>query len=627
MPGILDRIRKENDIKKIEPEEYTALAGEIRSFLVENVSRTGGHLASNLGVVELTMALHLNMCFPEDKLIWDVGHQSYTHKILTGRKEKFKSLRQFGGLSGFPKTGESVCDAFNTGHSSTSISIALGIATARDIRKETYRVVAVIGDGALSGGMAFEALNNAARLNSNLIIVLNDNNMSISENVGGMANYLGKIRINSSYTDLKDKVEHTLNKLPGMGERIVKSIRRSKDSLKRLLIPGMLFEDMGLTYIGPIDGHNMEQLNMALQTAARAKEPVLVHVVTRKGKGYRLAEKNPQFFHGVDPFFVKSGELKTKKDTVCYTDVFKQKLVRMAEENDRIVAITAAMPSGTGLLEFKERFSERFFDVGIAEEHAVTFAAGLASAGMLPVVAVYSTFLQRAYDQIIHDVCLGGLPVIFAVDRAGLVGSDGSTHQGLFDLSFLSCIPGLTVMAPKNRREMEDMLDFAAGLNRPVAIRYPRGKVFEGLNEYNQPLEIGKSELIFEEKDIVLLAVGGMVRKACEVRRLLKDMGLSVSLVNVRFVKPLDLELLQSLSQSHFLFVTMEENLRSGGFGEAAAALAPRKIEFISVAVPDIYVEHGKNEQLEKMLGFTAEAIVERILACPAVTGKAGQDL
>ena len=616
MSKILERINETNDIKKIKPEEYAELASEIRQFLVEHVSKTGGHLSSNLGVVELTMALHLFLDFPEDKLVWDVGHQSYTHKILTGRKEGFRTLRQFGGMSGFPKRKESDADAFNTGHSSTSISAALGMAKARDIKGGNNKIVAVIGDGALSGGMAFEALNNAGRMKTNMIIVLNDNNMSISENVGGLANYLGKIRTNNHYQDLKNDVENTLLKVPMIGDKIADKLKRSKDSIKRLVVPGMLFEDMGLTYIGPLNGHNLPLMLSALETASKQKGAVLVHVVTKKGKGFSMAEKNPSAFHGVNPFELKTGKAKTAKTGSTYTDVFSNTLCKMANKRKDIVAITAAMPSGTGLIPFKEAYPERFYDVGIAEEHAVTFAAGLAAEGLRPVVAVYSTFLQRAYDQILHDVCISKLPVIFAIDRAGLVGNDGETHQGIFDLSFLMNIPNLTIMAPKNGRELEKMLQFALTINGPVAIRYPRGLAYEGLSDKNEPIVLGKSEWIEKESGIALLAYGNMVKTAEEVRRKLKEEGRTVSLINMRFAAPMDMECIDEISQNHSIVVTLEENVENGGIGQVVSGYICKKglpLKQMNVSVPNQFVEHGDVKQLYQYLDIDADSIVERI--------------
>lgn len=633
---ILNKINQPNDIKKLSSSEYKPLAKEIRRFLVNNISKTGGHLASNLGAVELTMALHLSLDLPKDKLIWDVGHQAYTHKILTGRKEGFDTLRTFGGLSGFPKGVESCCDAFDTGHSSTSISVAMGMVKARDIKGEDQKVVAVIGDGALSGGMAFEALNNAGRLDSNLIIVLNDNNMSISENVGGMANYLGKIRTNSNYNYLKRQIEAALNKIPVVGERITDKIRRSKQSLKQFLIPGMLFEDMGITYIGPIDGHNLDELITALQSASKAKQAVLVHVITKKGKGYKQAETNPSKYHGVDSFDVKTGENKCKKLGPTYTDIFSNTMLELGEKNKNLVAITAAMPSGTGLLEFGRRFPERFCDVGIAEEHAVTFAAGMAAVGMKPVVAIYSTFLQRAYDQIIHDICITKKPVVLAIDRGGLVGSDGETHQGMFDISFLSHIPNMTLIAPKNGEELVSMLYFANDFDGPIAIRYPRGKAYEGLKDYKTPIEYGKSEVIclanekqpityYKQKNklypydtILILAVGSMVETASLVYDKLLADGRKVSFVNVRFISPMDEEMLHSMATGHTLWVTMEENAKAGGYGEKVAAfLIKNKYKHINqtiISLPDEFIPHGDVELLKQKYGLDEESIYQRIV-------------
>lgn len=613
---VLDRINGPNDIKNIDREDYKELANEIRRFLVNKISKTGGHVSSNLGVVELTMALHLCLDFPKDKLIWDVGHQAYTHKVLTGRKDGFETLRQFEGMSGFPKRKESDSDSFDTGHSSTSISVALGFAKARDLSCGDHKVYAVIGDGALSGGMAYEALNNAARLKSNMVIVLNDNNMSISENVGGMATYLGKLRTNVRYQGLKDAVQSSLEQIPH-GDAIISKIKKSKDLVKRVMIRSMLFEDMGLTYIGPIDGHNIDQLVTAFQSASQLQEAVIVHVVTKKGKGYKLAQNNPAKFHGIGPFHVKTGEEKNQTPKVTYTQIFSEALIDLARKNEKITAITAAMPSGTGLQAFKKKFPNRFFDVGIAEEHAVTFAAGLAAGGFKPVVAIYSTFLQRSYDQILHDVCISNLPVIFAVDRAGIVGNDGETHQGIFDLSFLTSIPNLTVISPKNDWEMAAMLEYAVEMDGPVAIRYPRGNVYQGLQEFKEPIAYGKSEELYKESGIVLLAVGNMVQTAVEVREQLKRRGYQVSLVNVRFISPLDEELLHDLVLNHNLFVTLEENIESGGFGMHISGFLCKynymSVEQINISVPNQYVEHGDTEVLKERLGLDCQSIVDKI--------------
>ena len=617
MPTLLSNINHANDIKKIKPQEYEKLAEEIRKFLLENISKTGGHLASNLGVVELTMALHLSLDFPKDKIVWDVGHQAYTHKILTGRKDLFCTLRQMDGLSGFPKREESLCDSFDTGHSSTAISAALGLVKARDLNGDTNKVIAVLGDGALTGGMAFEALNNAGRLKTNMIIVLNDNNMSISENVGGMANYLAKLRTNTKYTKFKESMESTLRHVPGIGQAMIERLKRSKNAIKYFMLPSMFFEDMGLIYIGPIDGHNIDQMLTALQAAEKAKKAVVLHVITKKGKGYPFAEQYPSRFHGVDPFDIKSGKAFNSDHIVSYTKIFSDSLLRIAATNDKIVTITAAMPFATGLNDFKKLYPDRFFDVGIAEQHAVTFAAGLAMGGYKPIVAVYSTFLQRAYDQIIHDVCLNNLPVIFAIDRAGITGRDGKTHQGTFDLSFLSHIPNLTVMAPKNSNELDAMLEYAVSCDGPVAIRYPKGEAYTGLSEYQAPIETGKSEMIFEGEEIALLAVGSMVKTGQQVAEAFAKEGKKISLVNVRFVSPIDKEVIQALSETHKLIVTLEENVRSGGYGQKVSdylcTAKNRAVTQINISVPDVFVEHGSSTELQKKLGLDAESIVARI--------------
>ena len=614
---VLERIQKENDIQKIAKEDLPVLAQEIREFLVEKISRTGGHLASNLGVVELTMAMHLCFHLPEDKIIWDVGHQSYTHKILTGRREGFDELRKYGGMSGFPKRKESQCDAFNTGHSSTSISAGLGYVEARDIRGEDYHVISVIGDGALTGGMAFEALNNASHLEKNFIIVLNDNQMSISQNVGGMSRYLDGIRTADAYTNLKKGLEKAIRKIPSGGDQILIHLRKTKSSIKQLFVPGMFFEDMGITYLGPVDGHNLKELIRAFREAKKVKGPVLLHVLTKKGKGYLPAEKEPSRFHGTEPFDIRSGKPLKKKEKDSYTDVFAKVMYDMGEKEPSLVAITAAMEDGTGLAPFHRKYRNRFFDVGIAEEHAVTFAAGLAAGGMKPVFAVYSSFLQRGYDQLIHDVGLQNLPVVLAVDRAGLVGSDGETHQGIFDLSYLSSIPNMHICAPKNKWELSDMLKFAVAFPAPIAIRYPRGEAYDGLAQFRAPVEYGKAEMIYEEEGIALLAVGSMVKTAEGVRERLKECGLSCTLVNARFVKPMDEEMVCRLSATHRLIVTMEENVESGGFGERVRTFADEQElpgQILSITIPDEYVEHGNVELLKKEIGIDEESVTKRIL-------------
>ena len=620
MSGYLDRINEANDIKKIEPEAYDALASEIRSFIIESVSEHGGHLASNLGVVELTMALHLCMDFPNDKLIWDVGHQAYTHKLLTGRKEDFSGLRTFGGMSGFPKHKERPCDAFDTGHSSTSISAALGYARARDLKGEDRTVVAVIGDGSLTGGMAYEALNNVSHLKSNMIIVLNDNKMSISENVGGLSKHLTALRTRESYMDFKMDVEKKLKQIPHVGDSVARSVKKSKDSIRQLFVKGGFFEDFGIKYIGPIDGHDIKEMVRVLNALKRLNEPVVMHVVTQKGRGYVPAEQNPSAFHGVGSFDIATGESLASK-SLTYTSVFSKTICRLGKAHSDVVTICAAMPDGTGLTAFKKHFPGRFFDVGIAEQHAVTFAAGLAAGGMHPFVAVYSSFLQRAYDQIIHDVCIQNLPVVFCVDRAGLVGADGETHQGIFDLSYLSMIPNMTVCAPKNKYELYDMLYFAYQYHGPIAIRYPRGSAYEGFKNMRPPIEYGKSELMFEGEKIALVAVGSMVQTAVQVREKLLDKGINATVVNARFVCPLDTECLDRLSRDHQWIVTMEENVLKGGFGEACGDYLLAKhedVRLIHVGVPDVYVEHGGVDQLKKTLHMDADSIVERI--CSAMS-------
>lgn len=614
---LLDQIQAAGDIKQIEEDRMEELAEEIRKFLIEKISVTGGHLGSNLGAVELTMALHLVLNLPEDKIIWDVGHQSYTHKILTGRREGFETLRKYGGMSGFPKRKESDCDSFDTGHSSTSISAGLGLVKARDIKKERHTVVSVIGDGSLTGGMAYEALNNAARLETNFIIVLNDNKMSISENVGGVSRYLNNVRTADGYLDLKEGVYNRLKGVPRYGEQMVKSIRRAKNSFKQLVIPGMFFEDMGVTYLGPVDGHNIPQMIRVFQEAKRIKRAVLVHVLTNKGKGYEPAERHPARFHGAEPFVIETGLPAKPRVKANYTDIFSTVMTKLGQRDERIVAITAAMPDGTGLKRFKNLYPDRFFDVGIAEEHGVTFAAGLAAGGLRPVVAIYSSFLQRAYDQILHDVCIQNLPVIFAIDRAGLVGSDGETHQGIFDLSYLSSIPNMHIMAPKNKWELSDMMKFALRFQGPIAVRYPRGEAYDGLKDYRLPIEYGKSETIYEEEDICLFAVGSMVMVAEKVRLELKERGYSCSLVNARFVKPIDEGTISELAKSHKLFVTMEENVASGGYGERVRAFLDRReigLRLLTVNIPDEYVEHGNVDLLKQEIGIDEECILKKIV-------------
>lgn len=614
---VLEKIQKENDIKNLTPEELEVLAREIREFLIEKISKTGGHLASNLGVVELTMALHLVFDLPKDKLIWDVGHQSYTHKLLTGRREGFNDLRKFGGMSGFPKRGESPCDAFDTGHSSTSISAGLGLVAARNIQGGDFNVVSVIGDGSMTGGMAYEALNNAAHQKGSFVIVLNDNNMSISENVGGMSNYLNGLRTADVYTGLKKGVEDTLKRIPVQGEKIVYQIRKTKSGIKQLIVPGMLFEDMGITYLGPVDGHNLKKLTKVLREAKRMNRPTLVHVLTKKGKGYGPAEKNPAKFHGTGPFSIETGEAQNSSGKDSYTNVFSKVLCDIGKNNDKVVAITAAMADGTGLSRFAKCFPQRFFDVGIAEEHALTFAAGLAAGGLKPVVALYSSFLQRAFDQTIHDICMQNLPVTIAVDRAGLVGNDGETHQGVFDLSFLSMIPNMTVLSPKNRWELADMIRFCVEYDGPAALRYPRGEAYEGMGEFRAPIVYGKSEMLYEEENIALIFVGHMAELAGAVRDELKKTGYSCTLVNARFVKPLDTELLEHLSREHRLVVTIEENVLAGGFGSQVLSFvseAKLPLHICNIGIPDEFVEQGNVDVLRREIRLEKTAIVQRII-------------
>ena len=613
---MLEKIQQPNDIKKIPEEQLTEVAAEIREFLVETMSKLGGHLASNLGVVELTIALHRVFELPKDKIIWDVGHQSYTHKILTGRKDAFESLRQEGGLSGFPKRSESSCDVFDTGHSSTSISAGVGYVKARDLKKQDYSVISVIGDGALTGGMAYEALNNAAELKTNFIIVLNDNEMSISKNVGGISTYLSGIRTAASYTELKMGVTRALEKIPKIGPGMVDAVRKTKSSIKQIVIPGMLFENMGITYLGPVDGHDIHQMMRVFQEAKRFEGPILVHVLTRKGQGYEPALRHPSRFHGAGPFEIETG-LPLSRSNPTYTDIFSTVMRKMGDREPDVVAVTAAMPTGVGLKRFSNMFPDRCFDVGIAEEHAVTFAAGLALGGMIPVVAIYSSFLQRAYDQMMHDVCMQELHVVFAIDRAGLVGSDGETHHGVFDLSYLNSMPNMTVMAPKNLWELSDMMKFAVHFNGPIALRYPRGEAYTGLKDHRAPVRYGKAEVLEQGEKIALLAVGNVVKTAVQVRELLQEQGYQVTLVNMRFVKPFDMALVRELSGSHELLVTMEENVRNGGFGEQVASFVMEEglsARVQIIALPNRFVHQGSVSSQMKETGIDAESVAGKIL-------------
>jgi len=560
--------------------------------------------------------MHLTFDLPKDKIIWDVGHQAYTHKILSGRKSNFDELRKHGGLSGFPKRKESEFDSFDTGHSSTSISAGLGIAHARDIMGDNYSVISVIGDGSLTGGMAYEALNNAARLKSNFITVLNDNQMSISENVGGVSSYLNNIRTGDVYNNIKEGVFNTLSDMPIIGDTLIDKIRKTKSSIKQLFIPGMFFENMGITYLGPVDGHNLKQLIKVFNEARKLKHAVIVHVITEKGRGYAPAVERPFDFHGVEPFDVETGKPLKQKLIASYSDIFAKVICKYAKNNNKIVAITAAMPAGTGLSMFAKRYPDRFFDVGIAEEHAVTFAAGLASAGLKPVVALYSSFLQRAYDQILHDVCIQRLPVVFAIDRAGIVGSDGETHQGIFDLSFLSSIPNMTIFAPKNRYELVQAFEYAFEFEAPIAIRYPRGEAYFGLKQYNKKIEYGKSEIIYKGENVAVLAIGSMVKTAEEAVNLLKKDKIYPTLINGRFVKPIDKEMIDNISVSHKVIITLEENVLIGGYGEQITAYVCSlglDIKVINIALNDEYVEHGSSELLKMEIGLNAESIASKI--------------
>lgn len=613
---MLEKIKKPNDIHKIALADFPALADEIRQFLIESVSRTGGHLASNLGVVELTMALHNVLDLPKDKIIWDVGHQAYTHKILTGRKGGFARLRMEGGMSGFPKRKESPCDAFDAGHSSDSISAGLGYVRARDLSGDNYYVVSVIGDGALTGGMAYEALNNAAELKTNFIIILNDNNMSISRNVGGMSSYLSALRTAESYTGMKLSVTKTLKKVPKVGTALVDTVRKTKSSIKQLIIPGMLFENMGLTYLGPVDGHNMRQMMKLFNEAKRVEGPVIVHVLTEKGRGYRPASLHPDRFHGTGPFDIKTGKPLAVKKGLTYTEVFSNTMKDLGRKEKKLVGITAAMPEGTGLKEFGRLFPDRFFDVGIAEEHAVSFAAGLALGGMIPVVAIYSSFLQRSVDQMLQDVCMQNLHVIFAIDRAGIVGADGETHHGCFDLSYLTMMPNMTVMAPKNQQELKEMLEFAVKADGPCAIRYPKGHAYQGLEEFQSPVEYGKSEVLFRGTGTAILSVGSMTETCEKVYTELKERGDNPTFVNARFVKPLDTSLLDELAKDHSLFVTVEENVKNGGFGEHVATYMEAchpECRVLPIAIWNRFIGHGETESLRAEVGLSAPEILGAI--------------
>lgn len=617
MYKILESISSPQDLKRLNISKMNELAEDIREMLIKSVSRCGGHLAANLGVVETTIALHYVFNSPDDKIIWDVGHQSYVHKILTGRWQEMSSLRQFGGLSGFPKNEESPHDAFNTGHSSTSISAALGMALARDIRGEKHSVIAVIGDGALTGGMAFEALNHAGNEARDLIVVLNDNEMSISRNVGAMSAYLNRLRTDPSYSRKKEEIEAALHKIPGIGPNIARAAGKFKDMVKYVMVPGILFEELGFTYIGPVNGHNLEELITVLSNVRKMKGPVLIHTITQKGRGYEPALNDPDRFHGIGPFDISTGKQRPRT-LKTYTEVFGEFMLDRAQEDDRVVAITAAMASGTGLVEFAQHYPDRFFDVGICEQHAVTLAAGLARGGLRPVVAIYSTFLQRAYDQIIHDVALQKLPVIFAIDRAGLVGEDGPTHHGVFDLAYLRSIPNLVVMAPSDEVELRNMLNTAFKMEEPVAIRYPRG-AGEGLPIDGPPelLEPGSARIVEEGSDIAIIGIGRGVSIGSEVRKLLVSRGISTRLLDARFVKPLDSKLICQTARQCPRLVCIEDNCLAGGFGSALLELLDDndiKAEVLRVGIPDDFIEQGKVDQLLEFLNMDPESIAEGII-------------
>ncbi len=616
MINILDNYKGIEDIKKMSFEDLEKFSAEIRSFLIDTVSKTGGHLASNLGVVELTMSLYKAFDFNEDKLIWDVGHQSYVHKILTGRKDEFSDIRKYGGISGFPKRDESKFDAFNTGHSSTSISAGLGIARARDIAEKKYEVISVIGDGALTGGMAYEALNDLGYSKTKMIIILNDNQMSISKNVGGMSKYLSKIRLDPIYNKFKEDVKEKLNKT-NIGAGFASSLQRLKDGVKQLFVPGMLFEDMGIKYLGPIDGHNIKELTEIMELAKRMKGPIIIHAITRKGKGYEFAEKNPNKFHSIGPFDCDSGDACKAKE-LSYSKVFGDEMIKQARKNKKVVAITAAMPDGTGLRDFAKEFPKRFFDVGIAEQHAVTLSAGMATQGMRPVFAVYSTFLQRAYDQLVHDVCIQNLPVVFAIDRAGIVGEDGETHQGILDLSYLTHIPNITVMSPKCIDELPFMLNWALKQNGPVAIRYPRGtdnpnvKISE-LKEFTK----GKWETITEEGNIAIIATGKMVQTAILVREKLLNAGIKVGVINAEFIKPIDKVLIKKLITNKYKIVTVEDNMLHGGLGSSILEYVNTlsvNTKILTLGYNDTFVTHGSTDTLYKLHGLDVDGIYYSIL-------------
>ncbi len=614
---MLEKVNSIDDLKKLNIDDKKILAQEIREYILDIVSKNGGHLASNLGVVELTICLHSVFNVPEDKIIWDVGHQTYAHKIITGRKDKLKTLRQLNGIAGFPKVEESELDCFNTGHSSTSISVALGMAKARDIKNENNFIVCVIGDGALTGGMALEALNDAGSSNTKLTVILNDNEMSISKNVGGVNMLLSRLRTKKLYTKSNVSIKNILKKVPVVGGPIVKLVQKAKRSIKQFIIPKMYFEDIGFRYLGPVDGHDIEKLESLLNISKQLDGPVLIHVLTKKGKGYKIAEENPDRFHAIGSFDINTGKALKEKQA-DYSKVFGEKLVKLATENEKIVAITASMKDGTGLTKFQKSFPNRFFDVGIAEQHAIGFAAGLAKNGMIPVVPIYSSFYQRAYDQVIHDICIQNLPIVMCVDRAGIVGADGDTHQGILDLSFFNIIPNLTIMAPKDFKELEKMLEFGVNLGKPVVIRYPRGG--EGKNKFDkcEDIILEKSEIIKEGKDISIIAIGKMVDKAIDISNKLKENNIDSEIINVRFLKPIDKEtILNSINKTKKV-ITIEDNIKLGGLSSIIKELIidnnVKDVNLKTFGYPNEFIKQGTVEQIEEKYGLDTQSIYRCII-------------
>ena len=618
---MLEQINNSEDLKKLSINEKNTLSEEIRKYILDVVSKNGGHLASNLGIVELTIAIHSVFDLEKDRVVWDVGHQAYVHKIFTGRKEELKTLRKLDGIAGFPKTSESITDCFNTGHSSTSISAAMGIAKARDLKNEDYSVIAVIGDGALTGGMALEALNHVGSSKTRMIVILNDNEMSISKNVGGINKFLSKLRVKKRYTISNKKGRKIIEKIPLIGKSTVNAVTKLKKSIKQLILPKMYFEDIGFKYVGPVDGHNIEDMEYILSRAKELDEPVLIHVLTKKGKGYKPAEENPDKFHGTGPFNIETGK-STKKKSKDYSKAFGEKLIELAEKNEKIVAITAAMRDGTGLKDFSIKYPERFFDVGIAEQHALTFAAGLAKEGMIPFVPIYSSFYQRAYDQVIHDICIQKLPVIMCVDRAGCVGNDGETHQGLYDMAFFKLIPNITIMAPKDFEELTKMMEFAIELKAPVVIRYPRGGESDIKFEKHEELKLGKSEILQEGQDVTIIGIGKMTATAMKVAKELQKEGLNAEVINARFLKPLDCDKISKSIEKTKFVITIEDGTEIGGLGSSIKELIVNKgienVKIKSFSYPDEFIKHGSVPELEKVYRLDCESICENICALQA---------